>query len=54
MSDQVEYETPLGPLGALAEKLWLGKHLDDFFHYRQKEAKRISRAGDAYQRVRGV
>ena len=41
MTDQIEYAPPAGPLGALADKLWLGKHLDDFFNHRQKEAKRL-------------
>jgi len=41
MTDLIEYTPPAGPLGIVAEKLWLGKHLDDFFHYRQKEAKRL-------------
>jgi ligand-binding SRPBCC domain-containing protein len=41
MTDSVEYETPAGPLGALADRFWLGKHLDEFFQYRQNEAKRL-------------
>jgi ligand-binding SRPBCC domain-containing protein len=41
MTDQVEYTLPAGPLGALAEKLWLGAHLDAFFNHRQNEAKRL-------------
>lgn len=41
MTDQIEYEAPAGPLGALADKLWLGEHLDRFFNHRQAEAKRI-------------
>lgn len=41
MTDQIEYTPPAGPLGALAERLWLGKHMDEFFNYRQAEAKRI-------------
>lgn len=41
MSDQIEYAIPAGPLGLLAERLWLGEHLDRFFAYRQKEAKRL-------------
>lgn len=41
MTDSIEYSAPAGPLGSLADKLWLGKHLDEFFHYRQKETKRL-------------
>jgi len=41
MTDQIEYTVPAGPLGILAEKLWLGSHLDEFFHFRQAEAKRL-------------
>jgi ligand-binding SRPBCC domain-containing protein len=41
MTDTIEYSAPAGPLGALADKLWLGKHLDEFFRFRQAEAKRI-------------
>ncbi len=50
MSDQIEYLPPAGALGALAEKLWLGKHLDDFFNHRQKEAKRIL---EQFTRIKG-
>lgn len=41
MTDILEYEVGSGPLGALAERVWLGKHLDHFFRYRQNEAKRL-------------
>jgi ligand-binding SRPBCC domain-containing protein len=41
MTDQIEYEAPAGPLGALADKFWLGEHLNRFFNHRQAEAKRI-------------
>lgn len=41
MTDLIEYEPPAGPLGALANRLWLGEHLERFFHHRQKEAKRL-------------
>lgn len=41
MTDQIEYEAPAGPLGMLADKLWLGEHLDRFFNHRQQEAKRL-------------
>jgi len=41
MTDLIEYEAPAGPLGALADKLWLGEHLEKFFNHRQQEAKRI-------------
>ena len=41
MADLIEYEPGAGPLGAIAERLWLGKHLDTAFRHRQNEAKRI-------------
>jgi ligand-binding SRPBCC domain-containing protein len=41
MTDLIEYTPPAGALGLVAEKLWLGKHLDEFFRYRQAEAKRL-------------
>lgn len=41
LADTIEYSAPAGPLGALADRLWLGKHLDEFFRYRQQEAKRL-------------
>lgn len=40
LTDQVEYVAG-GPLGALADRLWLGKHLDAWFRHRQSEAKRL-------------
>lgn len=41
MTDQIEYAVPAGPLGLIADRLWLAAHLDRFFNYRQKEAKRL-------------
>jgi ligand-binding SRPBCC domain-containing protein len=41
MTDQIEYTPAGGPLGNLAEWLYLGKRLDEFFHHRQAEAKRL-------------
>jgi ligand-binding SRPBCC domain-containing protein len=40
LTDQVEY-TLAGPIGAVAEKLWLGKSLDSHFTHRHNEAKRL-------------
>lgn len=41
MTDSIEYTVPAGPLGALLNKVWLGTHLDEFFRFRQNEAKRL-------------
>lgn len=41
MTDRIEYRVPFGILGLLADRLWLGKHLDRFFAYRQQAAKRL-------------
>ena len=37
----VEYRPAPGPMGVLAEKLWLGPQIEALFTHRQKEAKRI-------------
>jgi ligand-binding SRPBCC domain-containing protein len=36
MRDRVEYELPLGPLGALARRLFVARQLDGIFRYRQQ------------------
>ncbi len=36
MSDRVEYELPLGPLGTLAHWLWVRRDLDRIFDYRRR------------------
>jgi ligand-binding SRPBCC domain-containing protein len=36
MTDIVHYKLPLGPLGALAKALFVGKQLEDIFDYRKK------------------
>ena len=42
LSETIEY-VPLsgGPIGVLADKMWLGKRLDAYFNGRHKEAKRL-------------
>ena len=42
LTETIEY-APLtgGPLGKIADKIWLGKRLDGFFNGRHKEAKRL-------------
>ena len=39
LTDQIEYRLPYGLLGRIADRLWIGKHLDRFFAYRQNAAK---------------
>lgn len=42
LTDTIEYAPPAGgPLGKLADKIYLGKRLDTFFNGRHKEAKRL-------------
>lgn len=41
LTDQIEYRVPYGLFGLLANRLWLGRHLDRFFTYRQQAAKRL-------------
>jgi len=41
LRDEIEYEVAAGPLGALADKAFLGARLDKTFHHRQTEAKRL-------------
>lgn len=41
MTDTLEYEPIAGPLGVLADKLFLAKNLDTLFAHRHKEAKRL-------------
>lgn len=45
MTDQIEYVPPYGPLGLLVDRLWLGRHLDRFFQYRQQATKRYLEQG---------
>ena len=40
MTDTVEY-APLGALGALADRLWMGRFFDTLFAHRHREAKRL-------------
>lgn len=42
MIDTFEYISPLGPLGALADKLFLEKYMRGFIQSRAKELKRIA------------
>jgi hypothetical protein len=39
-TETVEY-APVGPLGALADRLWMGKFFDSVFTQRHREAKRL-------------
>ncbi len=41
LRDEIEYAVAAGPLGALADKAFLGARLDKAFHHRQAEAKRL-------------
>ncbi|HUY92015.1 MAG TPA: SRPBCC family protein [Pirellulales bacterium] len=41
MIDRVDYEMPLGPLGALAHSLFVRRTLDKIFDYRQHQVERI-------------
>lgn len=40
MTETVEY-APVGPLGALADRLWMGKFFDSVFAHRHRETKRL-------------
>jgi ligand-binding SRPBCC domain-containing protein len=40
MTDIVSYSPPLGILGALAKRIFIGKQLDTIFNYRQNELKK--------------
>lgn len=42
MIDTFEYKSPLGPLGVVADKLFLEKYMTDFIITRAKELKRIT------------
>ncbi len=51
LSEIIEYSPSAGgPLGALADKIWLGKRLDAFFNGRQQEAKRLL---EQFGRIKG-
>jgi ligand-binding SRPBCC domain-containing protein len=41
LTDIVEYELPAGALGALANKMWLGRTVDEWVRHRHNETKRI-------------
>lgn len=41
MTDQIEYRAPFGVFGRIADWVWLRKHLDRTFAYRQQAAKRL-------------
>ncbi|SFJ86524.1 Polyketide cyclase / dehydrase and lipid transport [Halobacillus dabanensis] len=45
MTDTFEYKSPYGPLGILADKLFLEKYMTDFIVSRAKELKRIAEDG---------
>lgn len=42
MIDVFEYKSPFGPIGILADKLFLKKYMSDFIYSRGKELKRIA------------
>jgi len=41
MTDLVHYKLPLGPLGALAKWLFVGRQLDGIFDYRWKKLEQL-------------
>ncbi len=41
MTDLVHYKLPLGPLGALAKWLFVGRQLDGIFEYRWKKLEQL-------------
>ena len=41
VTDIVHYELPLGPLGALAHRLFVRRQLQEIFHFRQEALSRI-------------
>lgn len=45
MVDNFEYRSPLGPIGVLADKLFLEKYMKEFISLRAKELKRIAESG---------
>lgn len=45
MTDTFEYKSPYGPLGILADKLFLEKYMTHFIVSRAKELKRIAEDG---------
>jgi ligand-binding SRPBCC domain-containing protein len=45
LTDRIDYRVPLGPLGWLADRLWLGPLLDQTFAHRQKAAKQLLEQG---------
>ena len=42
MIDTFEYKSPFGPIGMIADKLFLEKYMTDFIISRAKELKRIA------------
>ncbi|WP_284141629.1 SRPBCC family protein [Virgibacillus sp. LDC-1] len=42
MIDVFEYKSPFGPIGVIADKLFLKKYMSDFIYSRGKELKRIA------------
>jgi ligand-binding SRPBCC domain-containing protein len=36
VADRVEYALPFGPLGSLVHSLFVGRHVEEIFHYRQR------------------
>jgi ligand-binding SRPBCC domain-containing protein len=45
MVDTFEYKSPLGPLGVIADKLFLEKYMTNFLANRAKELKKIAENG---------
>ena len=41
LNDSVEYELPLGALGRLAHRLFLARHIEQLFTYRQQHTKKL-------------
>lgn len=46
MIDTFEYKSPFGPLGVIADKLFLEKYMTNFIISRAKELKRIAETGN--------
>ncbi|WP_205685492.1 hypothetical protein [Bacillus salacetis] len=47
MIDRFQYKSPLGPLGSLADKLFLEKYMRNFIAGRAVELKKIAEEGTA-------
>ena len=48
MTDDVTYELPLGPLGAVAHSLFVKKQLENIFNYRETVIRKIFTVDDSH------